>query len=517
MADPAALSSVLAPPSLDAQITRLYGQQQDAYKQEGALFDQSKGIAEKEKTALAEKEAAVAPIRDKQVAEAKNTPEAPKEEKAPNYQRPTMDPEDLKKTFGVLMAVSMLVGLSSRDPYNNVANAMTGALNGFMKKDEELVKDSMVAFDKNLAAIKERNDGLRKDYEAAWKKHGNDMAALKLELEAVAAKWDMPMAQYALEKQSVSESIKAIEAHIKSNETALERLDKTAQQAKDAQARLDEAKLRREEMAAFHAEMSGQSNSMLTPDGQKAYLELLRAGKPIPKTRRGQRDDEALNMLGATELGGAGSGDIVNAEMQYKNRQAVLKDFTSGQTKKNIVAINQAIAHMGTLDELGKALKNKDTQLYNQAMNAVASQFGDPRINNFELATQAVGDELMRTFRQVGASETEAQAFQKRFQAAGSPEKQREALQTGAHLLAGRIMATNNDWKRSYGTDEDYKNMLDPVPRKVLEGFGITDPFGPKPSAGGAVGGVQDGATATNHETGEKLIRKGGKWVPADG
>ena len=78
-------------------------------------------------------------------------------------------------------------------------------------------------------------------------------------------------------------------------------------------------------------------------------------------------------------------------------------------------------------------------------------------------------------------------------------------------------MATNNDWKRSYGTDEDYKNMLDPVPRKVLEGFGITDPFGPKPSAGGAVGGVQDGATATNHETGEKLIRKGGKWVPADG
>jgi hypothetical protein len=106
--------------------------------------------------------------------------------------------------------------------------------------------------------------------------------------------------------------------------------------------------------------------------------------------------------------------------MQYDptynaTRATTWKEFTTGSTARNVTSINTAIGHMGTMYDLAEAMNNKDPKLVNSVVNRVSTALGKPEVNNFETARQAVGEELMRTFRQVGASEQEAKAWGERF------------------------------------------------------------------------------------------------------
>jgi hypothetical protein len=146
----------------------------------------------------------------------------------------------------------------------------------------------------------------------------------------------------------------------------------------------------------------------------------------------------------------------------------VQQDFTSGQAARNVTAINTAIGHLGSMADLGDALQNGSTQAINAAVNAVSSQFGRPEVNNYDLAKTAVGDEMMRVFRQVGASQQEADAWKQKFSSANSPEKIKGAVKTAVELLQSRIDALDDQWKRGMGTDEGYPNLLSPKSQAVL-------------------------------------------------
>ena len=153
----------------------------------------------------------------------------------------------------------------------------------------------------------------------------------------------------------------------------------------------------------------------------------------------------------------------------YKTQADVQKDFTSGPTSKNITAINTTIAHMGTMLKAADALDNGNIPLANQAMNTVLTAFGKPQVNNFEIAKQAVGNELMRVFRQVQASEQETQAWESRFKSANSPQQIREAIGMGVELLKGRIDSVDDQWKRGMNTDQGYPNLLSPKSKAVVD------------------------------------------------
>jgi hypothetical protein len=152
----------------------------------------------------------------------------------------------------------------------------------------------------------------------------------------------------------------------------------------------------------------------------------------------------------------------------YQQRSKVQQDFTSGQAARNVTAINTAIGHLGSMSDLGDALQNGSTQAINAAVNAVSSQFGRPEVNNYDLAKTAVGDEMMRVFRQVGASQQEADAWKQKFSSANSPEKIKGAVKTAVELLQSRIDALDDQWKRGMGTDEGYPNLLSPKSQAVL-------------------------------------------------
>jgi hypothetical protein len=202
-----------------------------------------------------------------------------------------------------------------------------------------------------------------------------------------------------------------------------------------------------------------QAGEALTPEGRLLAEELIRAGKPIPGgwSKNGiSRGNSLLNSMAAHQEGGAGSGSVVGSIAQFAANQSTRRDFASGPTSRNITSLNQALAHIGTLDELFKAMENSDLPTVNRIVNVVKNETGRPDVNNASLATQAVGEELMRVFRQVNASEKEAAAFEQKLKVAGSPAQQRDALKTAATLLEGRLTALQDQWKRGTGEQKDF-------------------------------------------------------------
>jgi len=177
--------------------------------------------------------------------------------------------------------------------------------------------------------------------------------------------------------------------------------------------------------------------------------------------------------------------DAGYSQQDYGTKAGVRKDFTSGVAARNVTAINTAIGHLASLQDLFEAQKNKDQPKINAVLNTLATELkGDPRVNNVDLAATAVGDELMRVFRQVGASEIEARNWKEKFGSALSPEMQKGALATAADLLASRIDSLDDQWKRGMGTTTGYPNLLSPKSRAVVDDLipGRVAPPAPAPA-----------------------------------
>ena len=141
----------------------------------------------------------------------------------------------------------------------------------------------------------------------------------------------------------------------------------------------------------------------------------------------------------------------------------------SGQTSKNITSLNMAIYHTGTFVDLANALQNGDVRLFNKAKNELANQFGDPGLNNLKMSSQAVGEELMRVFRQVNASESEAKMFMERLGDSSSPEQIKGAAGTTVSLLKGRLDSLDEQWKRAMGPDKTFPDLLSPRTKAIFD------------------------------------------------
>jgi hypothetical protein len=173
---------------------------------------------------------------------------------------------------------------------------------------------------------------------------------------------------------------------------------------------------------------------------------------------------------------------------EYSARQKLVSDFKAGEESKKIVNQNQVIAHMGTLNKLAEDVKNGDSKDLNSLINNIANRTGNPAINNYDLAAQAVSEELMRTFRQVSSSEREAQDFERKLKSNLSPQQIGGALRTGAELVLGRVEATNNKWNIGMGTTTGFPGILSPDSRAVLDSLGVKK--GAIPSASGGSPGA---------------------------
>lgn len=154
---------------------------------------------------------------------------------------------------------------------------------------------------------------------------------------------------------------------------------------------------------------------------------------------------------------------------KYGARAAARRTFASGPEARNVTALNTVIGHLGTLDEAATALSNGDIRLFNSVANRLATETGDPRVQNFDTAKQAVAEETMRVFRQVGASESEARMWGERITASGSPKQLKGVIATLGTLLDSRVEAIGQQYERTVNGGGGNPASVDPKNRVTLD------------------------------------------------
>lgn len=323
--------------------------------EQGQLQQKQFGVIER---MTEDKAKALDPLREQYIAKAKGVPSfEANEEPLPKYERPTMDPKDLQESFGILMTTAMIFGAASRQPFYVAANALTGAINGFMQQDDKIVKQSMAEFDRNLQVVKENNAQKRREVDEAFKKYANDLQALQSEMQIIAAKYDDPIALATARAKSISEAKKLIDGNISKVDASIVRLEQSAQRAYETAARMEEARARREEAAGQRQfmndmrqrqfDLSREREDRLRGEadrrsGTTRFKDVQSLRKEYQKESKGLREDlgKIDRIISLAERSG-GFPDI-------QLRQAI-SDFQRGARATN--AMIESMKNFGSLDE----------------------------------------------------------------------------------------------------------------------------------------------------------------------
>lgn len=331
----------------DARIAGLEGRQGEQLGRSAALAGKQMEIAGEEEKLITERGKETAAPRQALIERSRDRPSSDVDEvPIPKYERPRMDPKDLHDTFGALMVASTLVGVATRGAYSGIMGAMTGALEGFTKADQQLVEESLKVYDKNLASIKEQNSQKRRAVEDAWKKYSNDLVGLKTELELVASKYDDPLALQAARSKSLSETQKLIDANIRAIDTAIQRLEGTRASIESSRARAAEASARlaqseerlqlaRERAAKTDEERNNRLMSRQFRDEKALREEYEKISKPL------QNEQQQIERI-------LYYADHPQAFSDVQLRQAV-SQFQKGARGTN--AMIASMTNFGSLDE----------------------------------------------------------------------------------------------------------------------------------------------------------------------
>jgi hypothetical protein len=160
---------------------------------------------------------------------------------------------------------------------------------------------------------------------------------------------------------------------------------------------------------------------------------------------------------------------------QYQIRQKLRNDFASGKSAQAINSLNTVAQHIDRLEQNWEALGNFGglATLANRPVNwAESTVGGDPRVNTFEMDQQAVANELMRTWRQVGADESEIKNWSSKLSPNASPATQQAAIREVYELVRGKLAALKNQYESGMGRPADF-HILQSDTRKRFEAHGV--------------------------------------------
>jgi hypothetical protein len=138
---------------------------------------------------------------------------------------------------------------------------------------------------------------------------------------------------------------------------------------------------------------------------------------------------------------------------QWGARYGTAKDFASGQARKNVTSLDTVTGHLETLMDKAKALDNYSFPSVNEAKNYIGVQTGKPQVTEFNLARNAVADELAKVFRSSGMSESEIRRWQVELSASASPQQMQGSIRTAIDLLDSRRDALKQQYRSTMGRD----------------------------------------------------------------
>ena len=248
--------------------------------------------------------------------------------------------------------------------------------------------------------------------------------------------------------------------------------------------------------APGNSTLTGEAYLRTLPPSMQNEVRMLSDGRMAFPTGAALRNPKMQQLVAA-----AAQYDPTLDAANSRTRQATRIDFTSGKSRNNITAMNTAIGHLGTLSEAAKGLDNGNWQIVNSTRNSISTQFGDPRVVKFNMARDAVANELTRVFRGAGGAEADVQGWKATINSAQSPEQLQAAILQGRDLLNSRLNAVGQQYDAGMGKSSDPIMLLSPHAQEVYNNLGgplggggnnPENPFGGFPSASGGEPGLYD-------------------------
>lgn len=176
-------------------------------------------------------------------------------------------------------------------------------------------------------------------------------------------------------------------------------------------------------------------------------------------------------------------------KQEFAVRSKSMKDFATGTQGRMVNSFNTAIDHLGTLGELGDALKNRDTQAINLVANKVAQWTGSAAPTNLNAAKQIVGAEIIKAIVASGGGQAEREEAADQISMISSPEQLSQYIDTTQKLMAGQLKSLKLQYQTTTKRD-DFDDKLTPKSKSILSGI--------------------DGAP--NKQVRKKFNSKTGKW-----
>lgn len=218
---------------------------------------------------------------------------------------------------------------------------------------------------------------------------------------------------------------------------------------------------------------------------------------------------------------------------RYAARAGMQKSLASGPLGSTLTAVNTTIQHLQELDGQADELGNMGGlgTVLNGVKNAAQGATGNPAQTTFQQTAQAVADEASKVFKGSGASDVETiRGWLSSLPMNGSPEQLHAAIANLAtKLLPARLDTLQQQYAATMG-GKTLPGFLTRQSMAALQSMGIDPTVIDPASAGGDSGQPQSGAaaqpaappnaapapvTATNPQTGEKLMLQNGQWVKA--
>lgn len=232
---------------------------------------------------------------------------------------------------------------------------------------------------------------------------------------------------------------------------------------------------------------------------------MIEGRQPLP-TGAAMRNPATLALIDA-----AHSVDPTFDATSWGARAAGAKDFTSGKSSEMVRAANQTLAHVGSLLDAMDGLKNRSMPAWNAVANTVQEQLGSGQQGAFRTNAHAVAEEMSKVFKGANLSDSEIRHWEQNLSENMSPEQQKAQIAKLSELLHGSLAALEEKRAAAIGPMAAAKAgpVIKEEGQKVLERI---DNWVKSNGAQASAGGIQEGATATNPQTGQKITFRNGKW-----
>lgn len=246
------------------------------------------------------------------------------------------------------------------------------------------------------------------------------------------------------------------------------------------------------------------------PSEYRGYVDSVLSGRALP-TNIGRSPARAAIMAMAHSVDP--TFDESTIPLRFKTQTDYAPNGKSGQS---IVALNTVQHHIGKLSDDLENIGDTGWTPLNAIRNSIATNTPlDPKQGQAIQAVnddiKAVTDEMSAAYKAGRVSDHEIEAWQK-LASSNLPVRQlRQGISDFVDLLNGKRDQLNETHQQIIGTEAPgiNKDLNQAITKKVHDrnsGSGQTS------SASNS--GVSEGATATNPQTGQKIVFKGGQWVP---